>query len=547
MTNDPEEIDARAPLTVANMGMVLIVSKPSGDAAKPLAGCCSTNRSKSASRSSTETASNRSLPEPKRARVSRIFHANASAAVRTDDASASARAPRVARAHPGPPAATSSTGAFAARRSGASQRQRSSRGSAAREIGSELGSEYSPSNAPGGGANTAALCPTRTSSSPRTGTSGHAAKCSSATGGARAISFQNAVNHASVGSGSRVPSSPRRLAVGDAPIPAGDTRGGSVRGSSAANCACVNSRTDISARNRGCASIGPSVVDEVIFECANRVAARGASVDISADAVHSVPDPSRATLPPAVGTGTFAKSRTAARHTGGASVFSGAVTDDVAPPRPAAASQSFTGTPAAAIASTTPVSESSGGPSFTALETSPRVDALRVARTSDAAHSMSSTCVLSAASSRPAGGGGFVLSNLRNAAAVSSRAAPPTPAAASSGRSDAGASITGKCRDMNAAASGRATPPPPHDPSANPSGRKYPSEGFNAAPPPKLRNSAFSPSSRYRGFTNNSDAGCDPELWDRPPSPSTRPSTRPSASSAGGGGSPNDCDVGHAA
>ena len=62
-----------APLTVANMGMVLIVSKPSGDAAKPLAGCCSTNRSKSASRSSTETASNRSLPEPKRARVSRIF------------------------------------------------------------------------------------------------------------------------------------------------------------------------------------------------------------------------------------------------------------------------------------------------------------------------------------------------------------------------------------------------------------------------------------------------------------------------------------------
>ena len=238
-------------------------------------------------------------------------------------------------------------------------------------------SESSESNAPGGGANTAALCPTRTSSSPRTGTSGHAAKCSSASGGARAISFQNAVNHASEGSAASVPSSPRRLAVGDAPIPAGDRRGGSVRGSSAANCACVNSRTDISARNRGCASIGPSVVDEVIFECANRDATRGANADISADAVHSVPDPSRATSPPAVGTGTFEKSRTAARSMGGASVFSGAVTDDVAPPRPAAASQSFTGTPAAAIASTTPVSESSGGAVVVVVEASPRVDRRR--------------------------------------------------------------------------------------------------------------------------------------------------------------------------
>ena len=658
MTNDPEEMDARAPLAVANMGMVLIVSKPSGDAAKPLAACCAANRSKSASRSSTETASNRSRPEPKHARVFRIFHANASAAVRTDDASVSARAPSVARAHPGPPAATSSTGAFAVRRRGASQRQRSARGSAADEnvagepdpgavpddasdariepapvamapggvdggagyaedveisgtsgtsvssaessrlrlvspapgvsgcgeIGWDaapttaaestsaaaavrvVSSESSESNAPGGGANTAALCPTRTSSSPRTGTSGHAAKCSSASGGARAISFQNAVNHASEGSAASVPSSPRRLAVGDAPIPAGDRRGGSVRGSSAANCACVNSRTDISARNLGCASNGPSVVDDDIRECANRDATRGANADISADAVHSVPDPSRATSPPAVGTGTPAKSRTAARSMGGdvgSSDADDADADAVAPPRPAAASQSFTGTPAAAIASTTPVSESSGGAVVVAAFL--RV-AVVVARTSDAAHSMSSTCVRSAVSSRPAGAGGFVRSNFRNAAAVSSRAAPPTPAAASSGRSDAGASITGKCREMKAAASGRATPPPPHEPSANPSGRKYPSEGFNAAFPPKLRNSAFSPSSRYRGFTNNSDAGCvlfradtasAAPANERPARSATdrfdrvdtdwESATRPSGSSSGGGGSPNDSDRGHMA
>ena len=57
-------------------------------------------------------------------------------------------------------------------------------------------------------------------------------------------------------------------------------------------------------------------------------------------------------------------------------------------------------------------------------------------------------------------GGGLERSNFRRAAAVSSLAAPPAPAAANSGRNAAGASKTGKCFAMNAAASGRATPPP---------------------------------------------------------------------------------------
>ena len=185
--------------------------------------------------------------------------------------------------------------------------------------------------------------------------------------------------------------------------------------------------------------------------------------------------------------------------------------------------------------------------------------------TSDAAHSRSSTCVSSASRWSRAPGGGVSRRRRRSAAAVSSRAAfaPPAPAAASSPRIHAGASRTGKCFAMNAAALGRGRakdedpppPPPPgredpprKDPSANPAGRKYPSEGFiarpPAPPPPRERNSAFSLSSRMIGRIRSSEAGCARARSGGGPGGT---SARPSGSSAGGRGAPRRSDRGHIA
>ena len=286
---------------------------------------------------------------------------------------------------------------------------------------------------------------------------------------------------------------------------------------------------------------------------------------------YRTPFPIGRVSPLAVGTGTPARSRAAARSRGGCesltveSPFPSPFASPFAPlggvasavPNPAAPSHWFKGTPAAAMASTMPVRLSVGGAGYAEGASALRDDSS--ASTSDVAHSSSSTCTRVGSEA----GGGFARSRRRSAAAVSSLAAPPAPAAASSGRISAGASITGKCSAMKRAASGRAevrvpaAPPPNPAPSANPAGRKYPSAGLVGAAVPRLRNrpGACSASALYRGRTYSADAGWPPD---------TRASNEdsaeeehsgisvgfgsiglPSASSAGGGGAPSATDLGH--
>ena len=324
--------------------------------------------------------------------------------------------------------------------------------------------------------------------------------------------------------------------------------------------------------NLGCRRSGASVFESAIrLGCRNRPRRRGASETMVSVPAYRTPFPIGRVSPLAVGTGTPARSRAAARSRGGCesltveSPFPSPFASPFAPlggvasavPNPAAPSHWFKGTPAAAMASTMPVRLSVGGAGYAEGASALRDDSS--ASTSDVAHSSSSTCTRVGSEA----GGGFARSRRRSAAAVSSLAAPPAPAAASSGRISAGASITGKCSAMKRAASGRAevrvpaAPPPNPAPSANPAGRKYPSAGLVGAAVPRLRNrpGACSASALYRGRTYSADAGWPPD---------TRASNEdsaeeedpgisvgfgsiglPSASSAGGGGAPSATDLGH--
>ena len=149
-------------------------------------------------------------------------------------------------------------------------------------------------------------------------------------------------------------------------------------------------------------------------------------------------------------------------------------------------------------------------------------------------------------------------SRRRSAEAVSSLAAVTAPAAASSGLSHAGASSTGKCLAMNPAARGLATirddplnpgaQVAPSTPSltANPAGRKYPSEALTSALDPRDRNKGWSTSSLYTGYNTSSATGW-PFPWPTTPAPAlARPVTgRPSGSRSGGAGSPTRSARGH--
>ena len=375
-------------------------------------------------------------------------------------------------------------------------------------------------------------------------------------------------------------SSSLRRANGAPAIFAGANLAGSVFGSSFRSSSHPNGFVLVAALKRESRRSGAIALESSSkLGCTNRERRRGTSETMVSDPANKTPVPRGNASPFAVGAGTPSKSRAAARFIFRASAFTSPLEESracvfastprtVADPRPAAPSHSFTGTPAAAMASTMPVRLSVGGVTAGGVPRESRaLSALRAAAssatiTSDVAHSSSSTCTRVGSD----GAGGFARSRLLSAAAVSSLAAPPAPAAASSGRISAGASITGKCLAMNRAASGRAADRAPADdgsvvalkpvPSANPAGRKYPSAGLVGAPVPRLRNRPGTCSTRalYRGRTYSADAGWPPAKRESAEatvaarsSTTFEPSTTrfPSASSAGGGGKPSDADRGH--
>eukprot|EP00982_Pelagococcus_subviridis_P013628 31267-Pelagococcus_subviridis.AAC.14 len=316
VTYSPDATSTFSPFAAVNIGSERIVSRPSPDAANPEDACCDAKSWNKRSRCASVTDANDGRPPPRHDLICCALNATTSAAVRSAAVGAAGRAASTALAAASPAAATSSVGAPMSRRSGASQSHcsRSGCGAAAlappgpnrarlslaasaiksdanvpgRRASSSSASSSSASSsssdsgcagncgdvnpsaassarararrrlgaptAPAGGATTAALCPTRTSSPPSTGTSGHDANASIAPGfssSMRATSRQNARIHLALGCISS-PASASLPAPAPAPAgaptdedghvtsgcrahAAGDRRGGNAFGSSAAS------------------------------------------------------------------------------------------------------------------------------------------------------------------------------------------------------------------------------------------------------------------------------------------------------------------------
>ena len=150
------------------------------------------------------------------------------------------------------------------------------------------------------------------------GTSGHAAKASTATGPCGAISSQNARSHRALGTRSLDESEPSsdQGTTGVAPQPAGVSRLGSTFGNSAASCAGVNTDTLSSDLNCAWRISAPSVGDAVRLGCRNLPRSVGTSATMFSDPLYMPWCPNAAGAPLAVGTGTPDRSRTVATSRG---------------------------------------------------------------------------------------------------------------------------------------------------------------------------------------------------------------------------------------